>query len=469
MSDLEKILGLLGQSGGDLLQAVKQVQTRLGRIQELRDRGGILGSIFWWFYLFPQYIYRVSLGIATFVGICAVLGGVLKVLNSEWLPQVQSFFENSWLIIVAVGILLLLIALIDGVSLFIVLLLGWIPRSSWPSLLESPDWFNLEQFSNLREKPRPLALGQSGIDAVADLAVLRLVSGQYKSDNFAEKPPGLTDAERANAALFGCLLEQEHYIRKWGRRSWRPFYEALAGARVNQSSLFAPDLVISTRRDAQDFYSMIRQAVNPRLVDAGQTLLEDTPAVSEDVMVAADTLAARYKGSAANLPSMDGQGFDLRLAFDRLSDFKHLSGPGMGPQFLKLAVRWDVWPSIETGNFVYPFSTSLAVLFLDQEALVTLGDVSEFSFSSEPEQAIVRETMRRIVKTVEHRLTFVDRSDYHAFYSSIAHSPEHPVEWELAQLVDFVLWSEATEIGKKNGFANWRIGSNKFITRKQPT
>jgi hypothetical protein len=447
MSDLEKILGLLGQSGSDLLQAVKQVQTRLGRIQELRARGGEFGSVFWWCYLFPQYVYRLSLGIASFCGISAVIGGVLKVIDSERLPQLQGFFENNWLVVVAVGILLLLVALIDGVSLFIVLLFGWIPRSSWPSLLESADWFNLQQFSNLREKPRPLTLREFGIDAVADFAIGRLVAGEYKTDNFAEKPPGLNDAERANAALFGCLLEQEHYIRKWGRRSWRPFYEALAGARVSQTSIFAPQLITSTRKEAKDFYSIIRDAVNPRLVAAGQASLEDTPAVSEDVMVVADTLAARY----------------------RLSDFKHLSGPGMGPQFLKLAVRWDVWPSIETGNFVYPFSTSLAALFLDKEALVTLGDVTELSFSSKSEQAIVRETMRRVVKTVDHRLTFVDREDYHTFYASLVHDPCHPPEWELAQLVDFILWSEATELGKKNQFVSWRIGSNKFITRKTTT
>ena len=139
----------------------------------------------------------------------------------------------------------------------------------------------------------------------------------------------------------------------------------------------------------------------------------------------------------------------------------------MGPQFLKLSVRWDVWPSIKTGNFVYPFSSSIAALFLDREAIVTLGEVEELSFSSAPEQTIVRETMRRTVDTVKRLLTTVDRPDYKKFYSSLNTSPVHPSEWELAQHVDFVLWSYAAEEVKNNAFTKWRIGSNKFIQRKK--
>lgn len=246
--------------------------------------------------MLPQYLYRVLLGVAAVAGILAVVGAVLKITSSGWGVGLQNFFENDWLIVFGVGALLLLIALIDGISLAFVLLLGWMPAEWLPSVLDSPDWFNLKQFTNLLEKPRPLALRELGVESVADIAVGRLISGNYKTNNFAEKPSGLSDGQRANVAIFGCLLEQEHYIRHWPRREWRPFYEALSGAQVDGTSIFDPAFLISTRKAAHDFYSIIRETVNPRFIAAGQPPLEDTAAVSEDVMNVADTLSARYKG-----------------------------------------------------------------------------------------------------------------------------------------------------------------------------
>jgi|SRR5579872_4095066 len=467
MNDTEKVVGLLVQSAGNLVQGVKQVQVRLARVAELQARGGEFGPVFWSTYLLPQYLYRILLSLTTLVGVLALLGGVLTILNSAWGGKLQSFFQNHWLEIFGIGLLLGLIALIDGLSLLAVALFAWMPQRWLPNILRSVDWFNLLQFCNLLEKPRPLVLRQLGIDSVADTSIARLISGDYKTENFAEKPGDLSPDERANVALFGCLLEQEHYVRRWKYRKWRPFYDALSKAKHDGRSIFAPDYVVAARRNAQDFYTIIRDTVNPLLLQVGQAPLDDTAAVSDDVTVAADTLAAQFKGSAANLAKVDLQGMDLSLAFDRLSLFRHLSGPGMGPQFLKLAVRWDVWPGIATGNFVYPFSTSIATLLLDQEALVTLGEVTEFSLNSTREQAVVREAMMRTVNTVERLLTSVDREDYKTVYQSLSSTPDHPAQWELAQRVDFILWSAATEQAKTNSFSNWRIGSNKFVSRKK--
>jgi len=46
MADIEKIIGLMLQSGADVLQAVKQVQNRLARVNEIRARGGEVGPLF---------------------------------------------------------------------------------------------------------------------------------------------------------------------------------------------------------------------------------------------------------------------------------------------------------------------------------------------------------------------------------------------------------------------------------------
>ncbi|MGD1157548.1 MAG: hypothetical protein ABSA41_17210 [Terriglobia bacterium] len=469
MSEIEKVIGLIFQSGTDFLQAVKQVEGRLSRIREIRDRGGQLGSWFCLSYECPQYIYRLALVLCTIAGLSALSGGVLEIFNVRRLTSLQLFFDDYWLKIVALGLLLLLITYVDGITRVPVWALSCLPTRWLPSVLESPAWFNVRQYSNVLEKPKPLVIAQIGVDRLADFALVQLVSGSYRTEHFADKPTDLSTDERANAALFGCLLEQEHYVRRWGMREWRPFYAAVAGAREGEVSVFAPNFLQAARREARDYYAIIRELVNPHLTIARQEPLPDSGAVAEDVMKAIDLLNAMYGGSAANLArtSRTGNHVDLRLAFERVEQFPHFSGEGMRPQFLKIAVRWDVWPGVATGNFIYPFSSSLAALFLGREAVVTLREVDQFSFKSTEERRIVREAMRQTVSTVDRRLRTVDRKDYQAFYAELQAKSGHPVEWELAEHVDFVLWSEAYELGRHDGFDNWRVDENKFVVRKK--
>jgi hypothetical protein len=461
MSDLDKIIPVAGQTAGNAIAAVRQVQNRLGRIREVRDRQGEFGLLFRIAYEFPQHLYRWGLVLCALAGLAVFVGGVLKLVESTVLAWLQQAFTDQWLTVFAIGLLLLGITALEPVTWTAILALGLVP-----TVRRSIDWYNIRQFCTLLEKPKPLVLNSTAIGSLADLAIKKLTTNSDLGLQFASKPIGLTDTERANAALLGCLIEQEHHVRRWQLRNWGDFYKALVNTKVDGVSIFADTTIRNVRAQHQDYYAFMRAASDPNLREAQQPPLEDSAAVAEDVMKVVDVLIAMYEGSARNLARADASRMDIRLAFERASEFPHFDGESIRPQFLKLAVRWDVWPGIETGNVIYPFSSSLAALLLDRNVLVTLPEVKEFGFKSADERRVAREAIRQTVASVKHFLETVERPEYRAFYESLQSSEVHPVEWELAQYVDFVLWAESYELTKNDGFSNWRLGADKVVSRK---
>lgn len=301
--DFEKLAGLAAQCWANLKDAISRVHLRLSRIAEIQGAGGILGSTFEVLYIYPQKSYRAALALAAVAGIFAFIGGLFTIFHSDSLMTLQHLFQNYGSYIVVVGFLLWLIAATDGFSRVIVELGKRIPTSFRPEAIDSPDWFNLAQFSDIFEEPRPIVLSAQGMDAVADMAVERLISGQYKADSFAEKPSGLSDAERANIAFFGCLLEWEHSVRKWNYRKWGVLYAALSQARIEGVSIFSPDFVRRIRESSGDYYGTIRASVNPLLIDAGEKPIDDSPIVSQDIQAATGSYHGRRGPSALRVPA----------------------------------------------------------------------------------------------------------------------------------------------------------------------
>lgn len=136
----------------------------------------------------------------------------------------------------------------------------------------------------------------------------------------------------------------------------------------------------------------------------------------------------------------------------------------MVPQFLKLAVRWDVWPDVDAGNFLYPYSANVALLILGANALVTLDKADRFAFRDAGELYAFREAVHRTARSVEAILSTSHRQHDRQYFNDLA-SAGHPVEWELAARVDFALWSWARETKQANGFTDWKIGQDGIIVR----
>lgn len=464
LEEVPKTLSALGTSVGSTWKLIKDVQGHFALRKEISEKSGQQGVLFFLCYTLFQYIYQIGLVFIGLAGFAALLGGGIKALGVAWAPsQLVFLYEHYSIKLVICAILWSAVSFLNALSWITILLLSLVPPH-WFSFRQSAGWHNLKQFVLPLQSPKPLFLNKEGIEQLADGVVLRLMSAAAGASNFADKPKQLTRDELANTALFGCLIEKEYSVQKWERRDWAPFYAAMADARVGAERIFSPTFLADHAPNI-DFYGAIRQAVNQQFPEGPD--LPDSPVVMDHLSKAVGILVAEYKGSARNLPfAWWGMKPNIKRAFARAQSFLPLDRESMVPQFLKLAVRWDVWPDIDAGNFIYPYAKTLALLVLERHALITLDRADRFAFRDIGELYAFREAMRRTAKSVEDILSDSNRAEHRAYLREL-NSAGHPIEWELAADVDFALWSWSTEIKKANGFTQWRIDNDGMIARNK--
>src|SRR5207249_86286 len=108
-----------------------------------------------------------------------------------------------------------------------------------------------------------------------------------------------------------------------------------------------------------DFYSTLIDEVNRGLPE-GEPPIPDSAEARNDLANAVEILVKEYEGSARNLAfNRWRRKPKLRLAFNRARAFEPFDESSMIPQFLKLAVRWGVWPNVDPGKFIYPYAVRL--------------------------------------------------------------------------------------------------------------
>lgn len=463
LEEVPKSLSALGSGVGSLWKLVKDVQKQFALKREIQEKDGQQGIFFFLCFTLFQYLYQSGLILLGIGGFLAVSGGLLKIFQASWAPSMLvSLYENYSVQLLGGALLWGLISTLNVFSWIVILVLEFVPPN-WFAFRESAGWHNLKQFAMPLEHPRPLFIRKEGIEQLADSVTIRLMAAGAGAANFAAKPIQLSDDERANTALFGCLIEKEYKVQQWGRRDWAPFYAAVAAAQDGATRIVSPTYLNVHGRNV-DFYGTLRQAVNQQFPEGPD--LPDSPVVMNHLSEAVELLTTRYSGSARNFALGSWTATpSLRLAFERAQHFKPLDRQSMVPQFLKLAVRWDVWPGVEAGNFIYPYAQSLALLILEDRALVTLDAADKFAFKDAGELYAYREAMRRTVKSVEKILSTSNRAEHRDYFRQLS-SAGHPVEWELAARADFTLWSLSSEMMAANEFTRWEIEGNGFIVKK---
>ena len=295
LEEVPKMLAALGTTVGSGWKLFADRQRRFALLKEIKEKGGQQGFLFFTFYTLLQYLYQVGLVFFGIGGLAALLGGLLKTLNVAWAPSwLISIYENHSIQLVICAVLWGLISTVNVFSWIAILFLGSIPPS-WLVFRQSAGWYNLNQLTKPLEHPKPLFLNQNGTDKLADAAIARLMTPGAGAQNFAPKPNQLSDDERANAALFGCLIEKEYGVQQWGRRDWAPFYAALGSAQVEGACIFSPSYLINAHAQNVDFYGILRQTINQQFPHG--PALPESPIVADHVSKAVNLLARRYRGS----------------------------------------------------------------------------------------------------------------------------------------------------------------------------
>jgi hypothetical protein len=105
----------------------------------------------------------------------------------------------------------------------------------------------------------------------------------------------------------------------------------------------------------------------------------------------------------------------------------------MDTQFLKLAIAAEVWPTIDPGPFIFPFSRGISLLMMNCNCLVSTPDTTEVAIDNQ---------FRRLVafgeQTIVNAVTDYLRGDRNL--AAKLGLPEGSDEWRIARRVDYLLW-----------------------------
>lgn len=455
LEDIYKLGEALGALVTSVVGLIAALQKRLSQIRDVTKRGAEQGVFFFLTYTLFQYLYAGALIVCALAGFVALVGGVAKLFRPNGWSYVTPFFEDYAFQILGVALLVLLVAAVNGLSWLIIVI--FIIPASVLRLRDSAAWYNLREFAMPLGKPEPIFRNPVGIANVADIAIEVLEKNPALSDDFADTPVHLNRDERANAALIGCALEKEHMLRRWPNPKWKPFYAAVAVAEDHSTKLVSPQYLKSM---PANFYGTLRDKINAELPTT-EPKLPGSGEATNDLAKTVSILVKRYNGSVRNIAYRKWRKApSARLAFNRAQSFPPLDVASMVPQFLKLAIRWGVWQNIKPGNFIYPYSSRLALLLLENRAMLTLSTAKALAFDRRGQLAAYRETMRRIVSKVRENLSASANPQYQTILAA------HPTEWDLAASVDVALWTHSSEVKRKDGFKHWKLDNDGLVTRK---
>jgi len=302
---------------------------------------------------------------------------------------------------------------------------------------ESLGWHQTAAVMEGPDKGQPLMLDANGIERVA-LGVLERLAHNAGAQDYAAEPRHLSESEKANIALFGCIMEANFYAQRWPSPSWAKFYASLAEVQ-RTTPMFCPDQLLAFQ-SGQAFFEVFRDRLDKVLTTHGQPSPPNRGlAAAGDISGAWEMLKKCAKGDLLRLMPWYAPLLGGRMAWldRRLRKFPRLNDDGMRPQLIKLLVRWKT-VSISSGTFTQPFARRQTWLLLQEGALRAFPEMKEITFNAKSQVPIAKiaalRVIRRVVKLIE------DGASSEAMAAASALGPDL---WLRLEAADFVLWSWA--------------------------
>ena len=117
LEDIFKMGGSVGTMVTGGWGFIGKIQKRFNQIQDITDRGGQPGSLFFLTYTLFQYVYAVALIGCGLAGLSLLVGGVAKIVSPPGgLRYLTPFFEDSAFQILVLAILIFIVALLNVLS-----------------------------------------------------------------------------------------------------------------------------------------------------------------------------------------------------------------------------------------------------------------------------------------------------------------------------------------------------------------
>jgi len=296
-----------------------------------------------------------------------------------------------------------------------------------------------------------LLISRAAIERISWEVLGKLGNSGGKLPHFAAEPAGLSVSEKANLALFGCVMEENFYANRWASPDWATFYEALSEIH-RERPIFRPN-ELKSFGSGEAFFDFFRQQL-----DSVLTTKEQTPppnrslAAAGDIAVTWNLLAERADGDLLRLiPRWSWLlGGKLFWLDQRLRSFPRLNSDGMRPQLIKLLIRWNALPDARGGVFVQPFAKRQAWLLLQKGVLRALPEMKEVTFNGTGQVAIAQIAVRKVAERVSDLILAQETPEARAALAQVGDS-----RWDTEAAADFVLWSWAATKSRTARDANW--------------
>jgi hypothetical protein len=304
---------------------------------------------------------------------------------------------------------------------------------------ESLGWHQTNAVIEGPDKGQPLMIDDQAVERVA-WAVLSRLSNNAGAGDFAAEPAHLSDPEKANILLFGCIMEAIHYGQGWPSPKWGDFYGALADIQ-RTTPMFDPQKLLGYS-SGQAFFEDFRDKLEGTLKTRHQPSPPDRSlAAAGDVSRAWELLKKRAQGDLLKLaPSWSKYLGGPQAWLDyRLRSFPQLASVGMRPQLIKLLIRWKaLGPS--PGVFAQPFAKGQAWLLFQEGALRALPETKEVTFNGKGHVPIVRLAALRVIRRVADLIQEGVSSEAKSVAADLGTD-----NWTRLERSDFTLWSWARE------------------------
>ena len=436
--DFDLALNFIYALGPLVMSAVQFYETMRKRIRWTRTTENLLGALGYPYRqieVVPQKIFRGLLLAIIVIALTALIEGALEATDNTSLPRLRELglFEQSIWIFVA----WILLAVVVHFNLVSKLQLHRYKQKSENTYL--PGWINAAWHIEDGENAKPVNLDATACERVANNLVMALRNGQDFSGDRALRPAGLPADELANAWLFGCIIEGKLYDLQQGPPSWKAFYDALGQIALRPERPFAPQYLKTFKQNHPNeaFYNHLRSLAPP-------AQLPDNVTVSNTVENTLNRLCEAYDGSARNIACRDANAAPSIVRADQhAATFPRLDGPTNAPmraQFLKLAVGMDVWPGIEPGPFVFPFSKGVARMLFNLGCLRTTPAIKSLVIDDK-QKHLVAYTESEIVHQVKTLFEGAPDAAITAYcQNTFGCLPGEVPLWHLSYEIDYILW-----------------------------
>jgi hypothetical protein len=441
--------------------AWKLFEPKMGRIRAIREELGRMETSFRVLYEFPQWLLISASTLIVAVLVIAFfdsfLPGVLtKFLPLIWAREIVQPANVIWVVFLMAALggiiywnLLTRILLVSSRLLALLPVPGL--RNQFGPSGRSIGWHQVANVCEGPDKGSPLLVDHDQIDRVSWEVLAKLSSQSTNPPNYAAEPGGLSASEKANIALFGCIMEENTYAQRWPSPEWGKFYDSFTDIQKAEP-IFTPSR-LSAFSSGDAFFDDFRQRLDTALTAKGQPCPPNQSlAAAADVAKAWSLLKCKYHGDVLRIipiwaPILGGKLFWLDL---RLRSFPRLNSDGMRPQLLKLLIRWNTMPGVEGGVFVQPFAKRQAWLLLQEGALRALPETKEVTFHGTGQVGIARIAARQVVQEVSKLIAAGKTSEARAAAAKVGTST-----WRREAAVDFVLWDWAGSDSKAAKSENW--------------